>query len=185
MKYKKSLMLLLVVFVIGILSACGKTSIGGLKAGEIKEISYEELIEKLDNKETFLLLSDHYEYDEYIDAGLSEVIKERLEEQGVGVYYARSYLKKEDEGKYEELASYVHPENEIYDGVDFWRPASDGLVYVDEGRIVTLTSSQIFIENSNATPFSKQMDIHDVTNHEYYGDSITQSLMKYEDLDFE
>lgn len=184
MRYKKTLMLLLVVFVIGILSACGKTSVGGLKAGEIKEISYDELIEKLDNKETFLLLTDDYEYKEYIDVGLSEVIKDRLKEHGLGVYYARSYLKREDEEKYEELAGYVHPENNIYDETELWSPTSDGLVYVREGKVITLTSYYDF-KGSPSTPFGTQTDMKDSSNHIYYADSISQSLMKYEDLDFD
>lgn len=58
MKIKNTLTLLLVVLVVGMLSACGSSAVGGLKAGEIKEISYDELIEKLDNEETFLLLAD-------------------------------------------------------------------------------------------------------------------------------
>src|SRR5699024_4565207 len=105
-------------------------------------------------------------------SGLSEVIEERLDEKGVGIYYSRVYLKKEDEEKHTELASYIHPENELYDGIgadvwgtdDTWFPASDGLVCVTEGKVITLNSSQTFAENSNRTPFGSQMDINDVEN---------------------
>lgn len=121
------------------------------------------------------------------------MIEEQLDEHGVGVYYARVYLKKEDEDKHDKLASYVHPENEVYDGVDAdvwgtddaWFPASDGLTYVKEGKVITLISSQTFIENSNSTPFGSQMEIDDVSKHDTFATSVSESLIKYESLDFE
>jgi len=185
MKIKNTLTLLLVVLVVGMLSACGSSSaVGGLKSGEIIEISYDELIEKLDNEETFLLLPTSYSYEDFVDSGLSQEIEKRLEDYGVGIYYTQTYFPEKNEDRDDGLDKYLHPENEKYDGISVWIASGDGLVYVNEGKVITLTSYYDF-KGDPTTPFGKQTDMNDSSNHVYYADSISQSLMKYESLDLE
>ncbi len=117
MTNKKGLFVVLVIMLGLFLGACGNSNDGdkandakeetnknGLKPGEIKTLTYDELIEKLDNEESFFLLPLEVKEDVFEESGVKGYFSESLKEHGFGAYYV--YLTREEDD--EELREYTH-----------------------------------------------------------------------------
>lgn len=161
-KVKKRSMLVVLLFSL-VLAACGSDAVGsGLKAGEVKEISYDELVKKLDNEESFLLLSDDLSFNDFKDAGLVDVVNKTLKEYNLGLYYvevpattmangeviarSESQTGNEDVKKIKNLMGYTHADMkeiaDVYNEYDQWKADRDGLVLVRGGGVFIATFNQ-------------------------------------------
>lgn len=151
---KKRFFVVLIVVIgllLGLLGACGKsdetdaqnkvkekTNKNGLNPGEIVTITYEELIEKLDNKESFFLLPLEVKEDIFIESGVKEYFSNSLKEHGFGAYYI--YITREEDD--EELRNYTHEKFALDEGMKEWVPVIEGFVYVDNGGVISAYKSQ-------------------------------------------
>lgn len=149
---KKRFFVVMVVLLGLLLGACGKSDDGnikendsakkgtknGLEPGEIVTLSYDELIDKLDNKESFFLLPLEVEEDVFIESGVKEYFANSLKEHGFGAYYI--YLTREEDD--EELRNYTHEKYALDEGMKEWVPVIEGFVYVDNGGVISAYKSQ-------------------------------------------
>lgn len=162
-KTQKLVLLLGALFLIGILSACGSES---ASSGKVEEINYDDLIEKLDNEESFLLITTDATGEQFEESGAKELFEEHLSEHGVGAYFVslNEYDMYDEEfealtGDYDSEKDEVVPSpyaHDIQEDVGgWWRPEMDGLIYVDSGQVISVTRKHRESGSDNFINFSE------------------------------
>lgn len=148
--------LILSLFVL--LTACGSGASGnnGVSkskafSGNLKKIEYEDLIDKLDNKESFFLLTLETTDEAFVESGLEQAFDKALGEHGIeAYYYGIETMDEDNEEVYEEHVERFRKLKEYsrFDEFDAggktWYPLSSGLVYVDKGEIESVKGDFVY-----------------------------------------
>ncbi|MFD1707557.1 hypothetical protein ACFSCZ_12565 [Siminovitchia sediminis] len=140
-----------VLAVLLVMAGCGKPEEG------MNELTLKQLEEKLDNQETFLLLTFAADEKDVKDTKLIEAFDDSLKQEGLTGFYVN--LKGEDEQKLIEWGrEHTHPQAEID-----WEPVDDGLVLINNGsKIYTgsvITKNMVRNMASESLTFMNDDDI--------------------------
>lgn len=158
--YKKIVQVALMIVLVMILGACGSADGKGdqpaskkeSKAfqGNLKKIEYDDLVEKLDNKESFFLVTLETTDDAFVESGLEKAFDKALGNNGIEAYYlgfetmddVSDEVKEKHLERSHKLKEYTHDEIWEDDGADAWFPRTSTLVYSDKGKVMTAEHEQ-------------------------------------------
>ena len=152
---KRFHMIILALIFVVVLSACGSSNENDDSSssseketkreafsGNVKKIEYEDLIEKLDNEESFFLITMETTDEAFVDSGLAKAFDNALDKHGYEAYYlgfetmdeAPSDIKEKHVERNKKLKEYTHDAT----GLDDWYPRYSGFVYADEGKVMSV-----------------------------------------------
>lgn len=146
-----------VLAILLVITGCGKPEEG------MNELTLKQLEKKLDNQETFLLLTFSANEKDVKNTKLVEAFNDSLKQEGLTGYYVN--LKGEDEQKLIEWGKeHTHPQAEIE-----WEPVDDGLVLIRNGsKIYTgsvITKNMVRnVANESLTFFNDDDIVNGVDN---------------------
>lgn len=124
------------LFLMVVLTACGQE---GAKSGTVEVLEYDELIKKLDNEESFFLITTDATIEDVEKTNAIEIFEEELGSYDKGAYIVS--LNNLSESEIKELEKdYRHQKQDLVEEgggrVASWSPSSDGLVYVENGEVL-------------------------------------------------
>lgn len=161
MSLKNQCILLLSVFVL-LLSACGKEADG------VNEISYKKLIKKLDNRESFFLITTDAPKELLKETEGIESYDKALKDYGISAYYVN--LSDFSDVEIDELEEkYAHASK------GRWFVRDSGLVYVENGGVLDLVSGITFGEGFHESLVKVPGDSSPYTQREA-NDSVKKTL---------
>lgn len=164
---KRFHMIILALIFVVVLSACGSSNENDDSSssseketkreafsGNVKKIEYEDLIEKLDNEESFFLITMETTDEAFVDSGLEKAFDQALKEYDIEAYYlgletmdeddlGLEMMDEYDDDVYEEHVERLRKLSEYNDpdvgenAIDSWYPRSSGLAYSDNGTMIT------------------------------------------------
>lgn len=147
--------------VLFILGACND-----VKAPGLYEISYKELLKKLEANETFWLVTLDAKPELIKAKDILSLFEEGVNQQGIPTYYVNIYGQDLAEKEHLETA-YLHPFMSDYGGGAGWDASTSGFVYVKNGGVISM---------SDLSNFSASMiETNDVKKHNVY-QNITKQL---------
>lgn len=133
---------MLVVGIMSILMLVGCSSDSSPKVGTVKEISFEKLLKKFDERETFWLISLDAEPELIQKKQVIEDFERELKRQGLSAYYI-NIKELTDQEKDSLNKDYSHFEMGA-NGKSVWESRDDGLVYVKDGGIINFSDGVSF-----------------------------------------
>lgn len=147
MRHYKKLSMLIALIAVILLGACGSSEEETTESvafnGNLQKIEYDDLIDKLDNGESFFLLTLETTDEAFIDSGLEKAFDQALGEHGIEAYYYGIETMDENEEDREEhaerfrtLSDYSRFEEFDSEDGEPWYPLTSGLAYSDNGEVV-------------------------------------------------
>ena len=144
---KKMILILSIVTTILFLVACGSDDSGksSKKAKEgLNSISYDALIKKLEDRDTFYLVTLDARPELLEEKNVEKDFDEEFKKRGMKVFFVNLY-DVDDEKKRSLGEDHLHTVMSTGSGYD-WDVSSEGFVYVEDGRIVNLGGGVNFEE---------------------------------------
>lgn len=157
-----------------LLGACGSTEGKDSKStskafqGNLKNIEYDELIEKLDKEESFFLVTLETTDDAFVASGLEKAFDKALENNGIEAYYLGFETMDElpDEERQKDVDrwvslsdNYSHDDISKDSGASAWSPTRSVFAYADKGKVITAHNySPMNIEWEDIQRLSEEID---------------------------
>src|SRR5699024_6658 len=165
------------LFMISLIGMLALAACGGKPKTGVNEISYDELIKKLENEETFFLITTGASEENLNKTKGIESYDEALKKHGIGAYYVN--LSEHDLDEVERLGiNYLHSFMDNYGTDDQWDPERHGLIYVEKGGVVRLLGDISFSDKFNAT--RTEENLRKETHR-----SVKETLQKLDEYGFE